>query len=320
MSLQKARELARAYHHDPQRFEQQVNIGTFKEVAEQWFQRYVVREGLRTQDEIKRHLTRYVYPAWGNRKFLEIRRGEVNVLLDHIEDNHGAAQANAVLSTVRSIMNWHQKRNDHYTSPIVRGMQRCKNESRDRILSDDELQRIWNVAGDSGQFGAFVKMCLLTAQRQGKVTAMRWNDIVEGVWVIPKEKREKGTGGRLKLPDAALAVLAALPRFGEYIFPAGRGNGPFRSHYDVKPEFDKRAGVSGWTLHDLRRTARSLMARAGVQRDVAERVLGHAIGGVEEIYDRHDYTSEKGAAPAKLANLIESIVNPTDNVVPLRAR
>lgn len=59
------------------------------------------------------------------------------------------------------------------------------------------------------------------------------------------------------------------------------------------------------------------MSRAGVISDHAERVLGHAIGGVEEVYDRHAYREEKRIALAKLATLIDSIVNPRDNIIPL---
>jgi integrase len=70
-----------------------------------------------------------------------------------------------------------------------------------------------------------------------------------------------------------------------------------------------------WTLHDLRRTARSLMARAGVRPDVAERVMGHVIVGVEGVYDRHSYRDEKADALQRLAALIDSIVHPRDNVV-----
>ena len=78
-------------------------------------------------------------------------------------------------------------------------------------------------------------------------------------------------------------------------------------------------GVTGWTLHDLRRTSRSLLSRAGVRPDIAERVLGHAVGGVEGIYDRHRYDDEKADALARLAAPIERIVNPpAGNVVPLR--
>ena len=69
------------------------------------------------------------------------------------------------------------------------------------------------------------------------------------------------------------------------------------------------SGVAGWRIHDLRRTARSLMSRAGVLSEHAERVLGHAIGGVEGVYDRHRYDTEKAAVLTKLAHLIEQIVD-----------
>jgi integrase len=75
-----------------------------------------------------------------------------------------------------------------------------------------------------------------------------------------------------------------------------------------KEQFDKLSGVTDWRLHDLRRTARSLMSRAGVQSEVAERVLGHTQGELIEIYDRHDYAVEMAAALEKLAALIELIV------------
>ena len=83
-------------------------------------------------------------------------------------------------------------------------------------------------------------------------------------------------------------------------------------------DFDKASGVKWYTIHDLRRTARSLLSRAGVNADVAERCLGHVIGGVRGIYDRHEYFEEKKRAFEALAWQIERIVNPQANVVPMR--
>jgi integrase len=87
-----------------------------------------------------------------------------------------------------------------------------------------------------------------------------------------------------------------------------------------KARFDKRCGVVGWMLHDLRRTARSLMSRAGVSSDHAERCLGHVIGGVRGVYDRHRYQAEMLRAYEALAVQIERIVNPRDNVTALPVR
>ena len=107
------------------------------------------------------------------------------------------------------------------------------------------------------------------------------------------------------------AALACMPPSGGFVFK--RVN-----IAAAKEALDRASGVSGFTLHDLRRTARSLMSRAGVSSDHAERYLGHVIGGVRGVYDRHQYLAEMALAYATLASQIERIVNPQENVVPLR--
>jgi len=89
---------------------------------------------------------------------------------------------------------------------------------------------------------------------------------------------------------------------------------------ELKAALNYASGVTGWTLHDLRRTARSLMSRAGVPSDHAERCLGHVIGGVRGTYDRHAYAEEKRQAYEELASSIAGIVDPQPNVVPLRGQ
>ena len=93
--------------------------------------------------------------------------------------------------------------------------------------------------------------------------------------------------------------------------------GDLLREYASKRDFDKTCGVTGWTLHDLRRTARSLMSQAGVDADHAERALGHVIAGVRGTYDRHEFREEKCRAFAALAMLVERIVSPQPSVVPL---
>ena len=260
---------------------------TFEAVAEQWRERYVEKNALRSADKIRGLLRLHVYPKWKDREFLSIRRSDVAALLDHVEDHHSARQADAVLTVLRSLMNWQAIRLDDYSPPIVRKMRRSKLIGRERILNDEELGLIWQAAEDGGQFGAIVRVCLLTAQRRAKVTTMRWADVSEGVWTIATASREKGNAGALPLPEAALAIIAAQPRVNEFVF-AGRWDGPVIGISGLKDAFDaKLPPLPRWTLHDLRRTARSLMSRAEVRSEIAERVMGHAIGGVEGIYDRH---------------------------------
>lgn len=295
-------------------------IETFGDVAATYLKRHVEAKGLRSEREIRRCLAVYVLPRWADREFAAVRRGDVAALLDAVEDDHGARQADYVLAIVRGIANWYAARNDGYVSPIVRGMRRTEPSSRkrDRILSDDEIRALWATAGSSGTFGAILRFALVTAQRREKVMSLRWEDISDGVWTVPSEDREKGTGGALRLPALALGVVEAQPRIGQnpYVF-AGRGPGYFNGVSKAKAAFDVAAGITDWSIHDLRRSARSLMARAGVRPDIAERVLGHVLQGVEGVYDRHHYQSEKAEALARLSTLIQSILDPTDNVVPL---
>jgi integrase len=241
-------------------------------------------------------------------------------LLDQIEDAAGARQADWCLDIIRSIMNWYAARHDDYSPPMTKGMRRQSTHAqrRARILDDEELRAIWQAAEGQGTFGAFVQILLLTAQRREKVLTMKWADVGEGgVWTIPAEAREKQNAGLLVLPETARAIIAAQPRFvsNDFVFASGRTAGPINGQSKFKERLDKAAGVSGWQIHDLRRTARSLMSRAGVSSEHAERVMGHAIAGVEGVYDHHSYKSEKAAALARLSTLIDDIVHPRDHVM-----
>jgi integrase len=289
--------------------------------CEQWLERVVRKSGYRTADQKTRIIANYIVPYFKGRNFVDLRRSDVSALLDHVEDNHGAHQADSVLSTLRAVSNWVAKRNDDYTPPFTKGMARTSKgqRERDRVLTDDEIRRVWSAAGDAGIFGALAKLLLLTAQRRQAVLDMKWSDIDQnGVWAIPSEARAKGTGGTLKLPAAALAVLDGIPRLlgADHVFiPSMNIDRP-------KAKLDEAAGVTRWVLHDLRRTARSLLSRAQVQPHIAERVLGHTAGGVEAIYDRHTFLDEKAEALQRLSDLVSNSLkgpNDTKNVVTLVA-
>lgn len=322
---------------------------TFRAVHDNFIKRYVDKKALRSGAETKRIFDNYVLPEWGEIPFKNIDRDDVATLLDDIEDGRlkavgktrfrggGPVMADRVLAALSKLFAWHATRDSKYNSPIVPGMARSnsRERARTRMLSDDELRLFWLVAGGSGAFGAFLQTCLLTAQRRAKVMTMRWEDVGEdGVWTIPAEAREKASAGVLQLPPVTRAIVHSQPRVvvghdddgnpieNPYVFSA-RGDRHMVPGDKLKKDFDgKLAKANGgeaipaWTIHDLRRTAKSLMARAGVRPDVSERVLGHVIGGVEGVYDRHDYNAEKADALVKLAGLVEKIINPpTGNVL-----
>jgi integrase len=298
--------------------------------------RYVEPAGLRSADEIRRIIAVHIEPAWKGRPFVAIRRGDVAKLLDDVEDGSGPVMADRVLAVIRKACNWHAARNEDYVSPVVKGMGRAKPKERQRarILSDDEIRAVWAACGQAGTFGAFVRVSLLTGQRRAKVAAMKRADIDgDGVWTIPTEAREKNNPGSLKLPPLARAIIADQPEVdgNPHVF-IGRGKKHLNAFSQRRDELDKAVAAAAkkagtkppapWVLHDLRRTARSLMSRAGVRSEIAERVLGHVQQGIIAVYDRHGYDDEKAEALKKLADLIALILKgpaaAKDNVVAIR--
>ena len=259
---------------------------SFESVANDWYKRHVLAKGLISATDLRTMLDRHLIPAWRNREFVSVRRGDVARRLDQIEDSNGPVVADFALATIRTICSWYETRNENYASPIVKGMRRtnAKERARSRILDDNEIKAVWRTAEANGTFGAFIRLCLLTGQRREKILAMKWEDISDGVWTIQRAAREKGTAGSLQLPTAALAIINMQPRYASnpYVF-ATKGDFYIQGVSRSKSVFDKKAGVTNWTIYDLRRTARSLISRAGVRPDIAERVLGHAIRGVESV-------------------------------------
>jgi integrase len=301
---------------------------------------YLAREGykLRTADDQRATFERLVFPTLGARQIDEIRRSDINGLLDEIEDERGPRMASLTLAYLSRVMNWHASRVDDFRSPIVRGMSRGVATKRDRVLTDDELRAFWRASeGWDHPFSRLLRFILLTATRREEAAGMRWSELEGAAWTIPAARYKTNIDFELPLSRATLDVLALAPRFGEkgFVFTttgeAGIGGfSKFKARFDglMLAELRRAAvehgddpakvALSRWTIHDLRRTARSLMTQAGVPPDHAERALGHVIGGVRGVYDRHRYFEEKRQAFEALAAQIGRVLDPQPNVVPMR--
>jgi integrase len=291
---------------------------SFQSVAES----YLTREGkkLRTIDERRQTLARLVYPVVGNSPIADIRRSDIVRLLDSIEDNNGPVMADRTLAYVRKVFNWHASRSDEFRSPIVRGMARTsgKERARARILTDDEIRALLRaVEAKRGPFGAFVTFLLLTGARKSEAAQMPWDEIKDGVWLLPAARNKVKRDLARPLSAATQKLIDGLPKLGRHVFTFD-GEKPISSFSNLKTRLDAACGITGWTLHDLRRTARSLLSRAGVASDIAEICLGHVLPGVRGVYDRHEYHEEKKRAFEALATQIARIVDPQDNVVAMR--
>jgi integrase len=317
---------------------------TFKAICEEYLKREcgmlrdaegkaTFKGALRSAPEREASLTRLVYPTLGGHRIGDIKRSEIVRLLDKIEDESGPVMADRVLASVRKIMNWHASRSDEFRSPIVRGMARTKpkERARKRTLTDDEIRIVWNVAaGFPGPFGALVQFILLTLARRTEAARIGRNEVTSNSfdWTLPAARNKTKVDLLRSLSGTAKTVFASVPRIDacDFVFTTD-GERPISGFSKFKREFDKavleelRKGapeaepLPNWTLHDLRRTGRSLMSRAGVPSDHAEMCMGHVIGGVRETYDRYEYREEKARAFEALAVQIERIVNPQSNVL-----
>ena len=308
-------------------------IKTVSKVLDDFVARYVRNNErpLRSADHIESAFDRLVKPRIGKLGVYEVRRSHIADMLDRIEDEAGPVMADRTRAYLRKALAWYAERDDQFnlTAAFVRVKPRAnpKDRARTRVLSDDEIRAIWPALGEAATFGALIKTLLLTAQRRDEVAHMSRKEIGEDrIWTIPPERYKTKRPNFVPLSEDALAVIKAQPKIDgcDYVFPS-RAETPFTGFGKSKAKLDKailaamkkqaKEGtriepIPNWTLHDLRRTAKTLMVRAGVRPDISERVLGHVIAGVEGTYDRHSYADEKRDALEKLAEMVERILNP----------
>jgi len=282
-----------------------------------------VKKKLRAIDQYRSTLQRLVYPKLGDRPVTELKRSEIARLLDGVERDSGPRMADVTKATLGAVMSWYTPRaDDDFKSPVVRTKARRdpQESKRDRVLNDDELRAVWKAAGTLGPYGQYVRFLLTTATRRNESALMTHGELVNGDWEIPAARYKSKRPHLIPLSPAARAIVDAMPVIhgSDWVFTL-TGRHPVSTRGSHKRGLDKASGVNNWRLHDLRRTSRSLMSRAGINADVAERCLGHVIPGIRGTYDRHAYHAEKRHAFEALASLIQHIVvEPQNNVTALR--
>jgi integrase len=276
--------------------------------------RYLELEGSKLRSAAWRTsiLDRLVLPQLGDRQVRDIRRSDIVRLLDQIEQKNGPVAADRSLAILSRVFNWYAIRDEDFKSPLVRGMHRTnqRDRARARILTDDELCRLWTASNKVGPFGALVRFLLLTGARRSEAAQMVWAEVVGADWTLPASRNKVKVDLLRPLSKAARQILEERPQYADcpFVFTLN-GRTAISDFHRQKAALDAKAGVTGWRIHDLRRTTRSLMSRAGVLREHAERCLGHAVGGVAAVYDRHSYANEMNRAYEALATLMARIVN-----------
>jgi integrase len=236
-------------------------------------------------------------PKLGTRRPDEITRTELVDLLDGIADRGAPIQANRTAAVISRLFSWMLDRGDVETSPAVRLPKPGTERARERVLSDDEIKKLWSVwDAMAWPFGWIFQLLLVTAQRRGQAAGMAWSelDLKRKVWTSPTKAQHLH---EIPLSPLALEIIGRVKKYedAEFLFST-TGKTPASGFSKAVADSIKDCGVDGWSPHDLRRTAATNMARLGIPKLTISRVLDHAEGGVTELYVRHSYFDEKRQA------------------------
>lgn len=269
----------------------------------------------------------------------DVTRRQLVRLLDGIVDRGSPVTANRVHALLKQLFEWSAGKDIIPASPMA-GVERPGGEEtpRERTLTSEEIRTVWaklDTAEMAEPTRLALKLLLVTGQRRGELTFAKWShfDLDANLWTIPvallktsHTKRKKPQAHAVPLSPLALELLARLKELtgaGTYLLPARadkRNEAPYSERVLSRAvrQNEEHFGIPHFTPHDLRRTAASLMTKIGVPRLHVEKVLNHSTGDIAEVYDRHDYLSERATALERWAShLAQIIAGKTSNVVPL---
>jgi integrase len=280
----------------------QAQRGTVADAVEQFLDRHGKNYRPKSLYYADRWLRQHAVKKWGDRNLGDVTRADVRALLDPIA---APMLANRVHATTRKFFNWCVENDLIANSPFAGVKRPHKEVARDRVLTDDELKVVWRAA-EGHELGSIVQLLILTGQRRAEVGNMEWSelDLDAGLWTLPRERAKNGRRHEIPLSRQAVAILRRTPRTDALVF------GPTAPFFALQ-RFKDGVEVEGWTLHDLRRTCASGLARLGTPLVVIEKILNHVSGslaGIVSVYQRHEYAAEKRAALQQWADHVERLV------------
>lgn len=286
---------------------------SLSEIVDQWLEQDQAVK--RTMDQKRQAIDRDVLPVLGSRPLASITKADVRTVLGRIVGRGSPVSANRTHAYMQRLFNWAVENDLVEVSPIA-GLKRPSAEtSRDRTLTKAELAAVWNAAGDMAYpFGPFFRLLILTGQRRNEVAGMRWReiDLDKGEWIIPADRAKNGKAHLVHLSPEALNLLADISNVdGRDLIFTTNGRTPISGFSKAKAALDTACGVTGWTIHDLRRTFATIATgELGVEPVVVDKILNHSSGavtGIAAVYQRHAYLDQRKAAVEKWAAHLQSM-------------
>jgi integrase len=229
-------------------------------------------------------------------------------------------------------------REDLLSADPTYGVQKLvKEKPRTRVLDADEIKLFWAGSETLGwPFGPLFKLLVVTAQRRSEVGGMTWGElnIEKCSWTIPAERAKNGKAHDVHLSPLALEIIEELPRLSGPLLFSTNGVTPASGFSSAKAQVDQymrselakdRRELVHWTLHDLRRSVTTIMARElKIAHHVVDKILNHTAGtisGVAAIYNRYDYLDERKVALDALGRWLKALTHgkPASNVIAIGA-
>ncbi len=244
----------------------------------------------RTHADYDYFLKRYV--RYGDTRLSDVSPHDICTTIERL--SHTPAVQHRTYTVLRAFLRWAHRKHYIDRDPMERMQAPPASTPRDRILSLDELKRIWRSA-DNDAYGKIVKLLILTGQRRGEITGLTGCMVRTDAITLPSDHTKNGRQHVVPLGAMAKTILGhPRPRDVHY-FPARGKKTPFNGFSKAKAKLDKRCGFSDWTVHDLRRTFASGLASVGIALPVIERLLNHvsgSFGGIVGVYQRYDFFPE----------------------------
>lgn len=296
-ALQASSDVAKGVDPAATKKEAKSSISPFAEIVKDYIEKYAKPRN-KSWKETERILNKDFASRWSKRDIRDISKNDLLSILDRISAEYPSA-ANHAYRAINKFFNWAVERSIIEVSPSQGLSLPCKVEKRLRVLSDTELKSVWNAAIDmSYPYGKIIQLLILTGQRRGEISSMRWSDIdfVNQSWIIPAELNKSGREHQLPLAPKAFDIITSIPKTdANWLFPARGSDKSVSGFSKWKNKLNKLSDVTDWVVHDLRRTTATGLASKGVEPHIIEKILNHStgtLGGIAGTYNKYKYQDE----------------------------
>lgn len=327
--------------------QQEETIITVNDLFDDWYQTIASR--LKHAEIPMRMYSKEIKPTIGQLRVADVNARDIRAIIHKVATSNRPTVSNKTLLCCKQLFNHACKLDLIIGNPATAfkpidagGVEK----SRERALKVSELVSLFKVLRDNNHIFTrdnylAVALLLSLGVRKGELIAAKWTefDFDKQLWHMPKDRSKTGVAITIPFPSPTIdwfKELHARSGGSEFIFPSRRAskrrgyissdtlNHALAKLFGKKVDSNRQpydnllgqAGIEHFTIHDLRRTCRSMLAELKILPHIAERCLNHKLKGIEGVYNKHDYLEERREALEKLASFLSPIINNQENVIP----